>query len=84
MKIEKTIYNHNLRKPDSIKVICGSNKKTFNQVDDLKAIGNYIKSIWEEEKKNNFGLFFSEAYIYYNIDWDCDNILFCKYTARTI
>ena len=68
----KTIYNSNLREPDSYTVECGGKERMFDK-SDAKKIGEWIKSLWEGE------FFPSPAYIYYNIDWDSDHVLYCKY-----
>ena len=70
--LRRTIYNNNLRTPDSITVECGSHIKTF-PASDKRAVGEWVREIWNNE-------FFPEpAYLYFNIDWDCDHILYCKY-----
>lgn len=68
----RTIINDNLRTPDSYTVECGGFKKNFS-ASEKKEIGSWVKSIWNEE------MFPSTAYVYFNIDWDCDHILHCKY-----
>ena len=70
--IVKTVYAYNLRPADSYTVECGRHKKTF-PASDPKAVGKWIMDIWESE------IFPYPAYVYYNIDWDCDHILYCKY-----
>lgn len=73
-KMTKTVYNTNLRTPDSYTVECAGKTKTFDRGDESK-IGEWLTSIWLNE------FFPSSAMIYYNIDWDCDHVLFCKYDA---
>ena len=73
--IRQTIYNDNLRTPDSVTVECGKHTKGFLYPDDSEKVGDWVRSIWAEE------FFPSPAYIYYNIDWDCDHVLFCKFEA---
>ena len=68
----RTIINDNLRTPDSYTVECGGFKKNFS-ASEKKEIGSWIKSIWNKE------MFPSTAYVYFNIGWDCDHILHCKY-----
>ena len=71
MKIKKTVYNHNLRKPDSYTVECGQHKRFFNAGEEKK-VGEWVKGLWRQGED-------SPAYVYYNIDWDCDHVLYCKY-----
>lgn len=74
MKVRKTIYHGNLRSPDSITVKVGGFEKIFPLIRYTKIeIGDWIREIWKYE------LFPQPAYIYYNIDWDNDDILYCKY-----
>lgn len=68
----KTVYAHNLRPADSYTVECGCHKKTF-PASDARAVGEWIKQIWGNE------LIPKPAYVYANIDWDCDHVLYCKY-----
>ena len=72
MAIKKTVYNSNLRTPDSYTVECAGKVKTFNKGEE-KSIGEWIQNIWKDE------FFPSEAKVYYNIGWDCDHVLYCKY-----
>lgn len=74
MNIKKIIYNDNLRTPDSYTVECGGKTMMFNKGEE-PLIGEWIKSIWKDE------FFPSEASVYYNIDWDCDHVLYCKYLS---
>ena len=74
MKITKTVYNSRLIPPDSYTVECAGQKKTF-PVSEAKKVGEWVEGIWENE------FFPSPAYIYYNIGWDADHILYAKYEA---
>ena len=74
--IFKTIYNANLRPADSYTVECGAHRKTFPHGQE-KQIGKWISSIWAEE------IFPSPAFVYKNIDWDSDHVLYCKYELKT-
>lgn len=73
--IQKTIYNENLRHPDSITVECGNERKTFDERDKA-GIGEWIQSIWNKE------FFPAPAYVYYNIGWDADHVLYCRYELK--
>lgn len=84
-----TVYNRNLRHPDSIAVECGKNKKTFavgsyqNIMDVIWIIEQWILIIWKEQRANTFGFLpLPKARVFFNIDWDADNVLFCEYTAK--
>ena len=70
--IRKTIYNDNLRSPDSYTVRCGD-KKLNVSVGDEKKIADFFLNVWDEDPSRPAG------YVYYNIDWDCDDVIFCKY-----
>lgn len=71
MTIIRTVFNDNLLPPDSYTVECGSRKARF-PVDDKSAIGEWIMSVWREGD-------IAPAYVYYNINWDSDHVLFAKY-----
>ena len=71
LKIRKTILNSRLLSPDSYTVECGSKKARFNATDKLK-VGEWIMSIWKSGE-------IEPAYVYYNIDWDSDHVLYAKY-----
>lgn len=71
MTINKTIINSRLLPPDSYTVECGGKKAHFSADEKLK-VGDWIMSIW---KTGNF----QPAYVYYNIDWDSDHVLYAKY-----
>lgn len=75
--IIKTVYNHNLRKPDSYTVEYGGHKATFKRGEEAM-IGDWIQDIWTAEEDGIFNVH-SPAYVYYNIDWDCDHVLYAKY-----
>lgn len=80
--IKKVVYNHNLRTPDSITVECGRNKKTFSK-DSFEEVEKWLVEIWTKERvENKFDFVpLSKARVFYNIDWDSDNVLYCEYTA---
>jgi hypothetical protein len=81
MKVNRVIYNHNLREPDRITVFCGKEKKHFKP-SEKREVGNWLTRLWEQQMEENFGLILTpEARVYYDIDWDCDHILYCKFTA---
>ena len=71
-KIEKIIVNPNLRTPDSYTVRCGGKQAYFKKGDELK-VGEWILDTWKDD------FIPPVAEVYYNIDWDCDNVLYCKY-----
>lgn len=75
MQIIKTVYNENLRTPDGYTVTCGEKRKNFNKGEEENA-GKWIRSAWDSE------IFPSPAYVYYNIGWDNDHVLYCKYEVR--
>ncbi len=72
MKIKKTIINNNLLPPDGYTVTCAGFRSTFNRGEEKK-VGEFIKFIW------NSGHKYEPAYVYYNIGWDADGVLYCKY-----
>lgn len=76
MKLVKTIYNTNLRKPDYYTVEVGNIRKMF-PASQKKEIGKFISTVWKEQEQYNEQA--DEAYIYYNIDWDSDHVLYCSY-----
>ena len=73
--IEKTIYKPNLLPAYSYTVICGKFKKEFLAT-NKREIGAYVVNIWKNQ------LFPEPAFIYANITWDFDNILYCKYELK--
>lgn len=77
MTIHKTVYNSRLLPPYSYTVECGGKKAEFRRGEELK-VGEWVKSIWAEEEDGIFNVY-SPAYIFYNIDWDADHILYAKY-----
>lgn len=72
MKIAKTVYHNNLLTADSYTVKCGDQTKTFPRGSE-KEVGAWLKIIWQNE------FFHLPAFVYYNIGWDNDNVLYCKY-----
>lgn len=82
MKVERVLINPWLREPDRITVECGPYKRYFKP-DEKPEVGKWLKSLWEQEQEENFGLILHrEARVYYDIDWDSDHVLFCKFIAR--
>lgn len=81
-KIKKTVFNPNLKKPDSVTVeIFDENEnktisKTFAYPTENKKVSQWIKSIWEKQE-----FFCYPARVYFNIGWDDDHILYCEYTV---
>ena len=73
--IRKTVFNRNLRRADSYTVECGKHHKTFFKGCE-KAVGEWVKQIWNDE------LFPQPAYVYLNIGWDNDHVLYCKYEMK--
>ena len=81
MKIKRFIYNPNLREPDGITVECGREKKHFKP-DEKREVGKWLTDLWTKQQDENFGLILTpEARVYYDIDWDSDHVLYCKFTA---
>lgn len=81
MKVERVIYNHNLRDPDRIVVECGKEKKYFKPT-EKREVGRWLTDLWNKQQEENCGLIITpEARVYYDIDWDNDNVLYCKFTA---
>lgn len=79
MRVLRHIYNYNLRTPDSVTVEVGSHKRLF-AYEDRKEVAPWVEQIWQQEL--DAGKSYEEctpAYIYYNIDWDCDHVLFARY-----
>lgn len=70
--IVKTVYVPNIRKPDRIKAVCGE-ERLYVSPTNSKMIGAWAKEIWSKQ------MFAEPVYIYYDIDWDNDNVLYCKY-----
>lgn len=77
MQIKRTVYNHRLRTPDSVTVRCGGKKVTFTYSERAK-VGEWVKAIWNSEEDGFFNNY-SPAYVYYNIDWDSDHVLYAKF-----
>lgn len=75
MKLIKTVYNSRLLSPDSYTVECGNKKARFQKGEE-KAVGDWVRGIWAKS------VFKEPAYIYYNIGWDCDHVLYCKYECE--
>lgn len=75
--IQKTIYKPRLLEPYSITVECGTKKAKFKYEDRAKA-GDWMMDTWKEQEDGFFNTHFP-AYVYYNIDWDADHILYAKY-----
>lgn len=71
MKIIRTIINDRLLPPDGITVECGNRKEHFKPDDKLK-VGEWIKAVWMSGE-------IQPAYVYYDIDWDSDHVLYAKY-----
>ena len=76
MILVKTIYNTNLRKPDYYTVEVGNIRKMF-PASQKNEIGKFIITVWKEQEQYKEES--DEAYIYYDIDWDSDHVLYCSY-----
>ena len=75
MNIIRTIYNDNLLPPDGITVECGSKKAHFDVKNDVREklkVGEWITSVWKSGE-------IQPAFVYYDIDWDSDHVLYAKY-----
>ena len=71
----KTIINPRLATPDSYTVECGGKKARFPKGKETD-IGKWIESVWAEQPVPK------TAYVYFNIDWDADHVLYCKYDLQ--
>lgn len=80
MQIERTIYNPNLLPPDGYTVECAGKRQNFKKGEEA-ALRDWMLEIWRGEEDQTFPEFsvFSTAYIFFNIDWDSDHILYAKY-----
>ena len=78
MEIKLTVMNPNLRNPDSVTVRCGNKQKMFG-CEEFSQVQGWICDIWNEiSEKNRFFPVYPEAKIYFNIDWDCDDVYYGK------
>lgn len=78
MNVVKTVFNRSLLPPDSYTVEIDGVKANFNRGEESK-VGEFIKSLWAKEE-DLFGFsVYSPAYVYYNIGWDNDHVLYAKY-----
>ena len=75
--IHRTIYNSRLRTPFSITAKCGEKKIDF-KYEDCHNLGKWMMTAWKEQE-DEFFYTHPPVYVYYNIDWDADNILYAKY-----
>ena len=80
--ITRTIFNRKLLEPFSITVECGGKKAEF-KYEDRSKIGNWMMAAWKEQEYGFFNTH-SPAYVYYNIDWDADHILYAKYECEGV
>ena len=71
----KTVYVPNIMKPDRIKAVCGKEQIRVSPK-DKKKIGAWAEEMWSKQ------LFPEPVLIYYDIDWDNDNVLYCKYELQ--
>ena len=85
-RTKKTVYNHNLLSPDYITARIGNHKikvtTRYNGAtykDACEKIAQWSIDIWEAQEVETLGLFYEPLYLYYDINWDADNILYCKY-----
>ena len=78
MEIKLTVVNSNLRNPDSVTVRCGNKQKMFS-CEEFSQVEDWICNVWNEiSEKNRFFPVYPEAKIYFNIDWDCDDVYYGK------
>lgn len=82
MEIERTIYNPRLLPPDGYTAECKDfegcfHKKHFKKGEE-EAMRDWMLDIWKNQE-NPFFPVFSPIYIYFDIDWDADHILYAKY-----
>ena len=80
MKVQQTVYNCNLRKPDRITVECGHERRFFAPDEKCK-VGKWLSSLWSKQEEDFGWIVTPEAMVYYDIDWDNDHTLYCKFTA---
>ena len=76
----KTVYNRNLVTPFSITVKCAGEKKEFRW-HERQNVGEWLMKIWKDQEDGIFNIH-SPAYVFYNIDWDADNVLYAKYELK--
>lgn len=71
-----TVMNPNLRNPDSVTVRCGNKQKMFSS-EEFSQVTGWVRDIWNEISENDpFFPVYPEAKIYFNIDWDCDDVYY--------
>lgn len=75
--IHRTVYNKGLIEPFSITVECAGKKAEFRW-EERQKVGNWMMDVWKEQEDGFFNTH-SPAYIFYNVDWDSDHILYAKY-----
>lgn len=73
----RTIYNAKLITPYSVTVECAGQKAEFRWKERQK-VGEWMEQVWKEQEDGFFNTH-SPAYVFYNIDWDADHILYAKY-----
>ena len=75
--IQRTIYNPKLLEPFSVTVECAGKKVEFRW-EERQKVGEWLMQVWKDQEDGFFNTH-SPAYVFYNIDWDADNVLFAKY-----
>ena len=75
MKANLIVENPNLLNPDSCTVICGKEKRVFPAA-EFCCVCDWVLSIWGNIEKTKLFPVYPVAKIYYNIDWDNDNIYY--------
>lgn len=75
--INRTVYNPKLCEPYSVTVECGNMSSDFRWKDRAK-VGDWMMAIWKSQEDGLFNTY-SPVYVFYNIDWDSDHILYAKY-----
>lgn len=75
--VKRTVFNERLIEPYSVTVECGGKEIEFRWEERAK-VGEWIDQIWKEQE-DEFFYIYSPAYVFYNIDWDSDHVLYAKY-----
>lgn len=75
--IQRTIYNPKLREPFSVTVECSGEKAEFRW-EERQKVGEWLTQVWKNQEDGFFNTH-SPAYVFYNIDWDADHVLYAKY-----
>lgn len=80
MTLVKTIYENNLRTPFNVRVECGKSVKIFEHYDEDEIL-KWLTPIWKQQLEETI-LIAYPAFVYFNLTWDFDHILYCKYECN--